>query len=175
MEEMAVQIFLVALVSGLILLGAEIFVPGGLLGALGGLALLLAVGVGFFAFPEYGPHVALAIVFLLGISIYLWIKIFPTTRLGLDMTSRTDLSASKSAGEEGQRLKGKSGRAVSDLRPSGFCMIDGQRVDVVTYGEMIEKGQSVRVADVKGNRIVVEAEQELAAANELAQTSADKV
>jgi membrane-bound serine protease (ClpP class) len=41
------------------------------------------------------------------------------------------------------------------LRPAGFATFDKKRVDVVTQGEMIAKGERVRVVDVKGNRIIV--------------------
>ncbi|MCE9592393.1 MAG: hypothetical protein K8S99_17955 [Planctomycetes bacterium] len=53
---------------------------------------------------------------------------------------------------------GSTGRAVSNLRPSGRAEIDGQTIDVVTPGAWIEPGTPVRVVEVQGNRIVVEAE-----------------
>lgn len=156
MEQMAVQIFTVALATGLILFGAEIFVPGGILGTIGALALLAAIISGFFAFPQHGPAVAIGIIFLAGVAIVLWVKLFPKSRVGQGMTVNSDLSTFKATQEGIDTLQGKTGVASSDLRPSGFCSIDGRRLDVVTSGEMIEKGQNVRVVEVKGNRIVVE-------------------
>ena len=41
------------------------------------------------------------------------------------------------------------------LRPAGFALIDGERVDVVSDGEPIEAGTAVEVVRVDGNRIVV--------------------
>jgi len=49
----------------------------------------------------------------------------------------------------------KEGTAASDLRPAGVAEIEGQRVDVVTQGEMIAEGDRVRVTEVEGNRVVV--------------------
>lgn len=54
-------------------------------------------------------------------------------------------------------LLDKEGTASSELRPAGVAEIEGQRVDVVTQGEMIAEGDRVRVAEVEGNRVVVEA------------------
>ena len=156
MDQIATQIFTVALLTGLILFGAEIFVPGGVLGTIGALALLTAMITGFFAFPQHGPAVAVGIVFLIGIAIALWIKLFPKTRIGRGMTVQTDLATFKATQEGSEALAGKTGVAASDLRPSGFCSIDGRRVDVVTSGEMIDKGKPVRVVSARGNRIVVE-------------------
>jgi membrane-bound serine protease (ClpP class) len=44
---------------------------------------------------------------------------------------------------------------LSLLRPAGFAEIDGERVDVVAEGEMIEAGVPVVVSRMEGNRIVV--------------------
>ncbi len=52
-------------------------------------------------------------------------------------------------------LLGKEGSTKSDLHPGGIAVIDGRRVDVVTEGGMIAKGQSIRVIEVEGNRVVV--------------------
>ena len=57
--------------------------------------------------------------------------------------------------EELAGYKGKTGKAITDLRPAGTAMIDDQRVDVVSRGEYIDKGASIRVLAVDGNRVVV--------------------
>jgi membrane-bound serine protease (ClpP class) len=49
------------------------------------------------------------------------------------------------------------GTAVTQLRPSGVATINGQRVDVVTEGGLIERGTPVKVVAVEGSRIVVRA------------------
>ena len=41
------------------------------------------------------------------------------------------------------------------LRPAGRALVDGDVVGVVTEGEMIDKGELVKVARVEGNRIIV--------------------
>lgn len=151
-----VELFIILLVSGLVLIGAEIFVPGGIVGGMGGLALLGAIMAGFSAFPAYGGYIAIAIIFLVGLAIYLWIKIFPHTRIGKKMTVSNDLATSKSADPTLVELAGKTGLSSSQLRPSGYAMIDGRRVDVVTRGEMIAKDTPVRVVKVEGSRVIVE-------------------
>ena len=158
--ELADQVFVITLIVGLILFGAEIFVPGGILGTLGAIALVAAIIAGFFAFPGYGGYVALGIIFLLGIAIVLWIKLFPKSRIGKQMTVTKDLGSASAAEDGLNDLLGKSGTTSSDLRPSGFAMFDGRRVDVVTEGEMIDKGVSIKVVEVEGNRVVVAEQRE---------------
>ncbi len=53
-------------------------------------------------------------------------------------------------------LRGRTGTAVSFLRPAGIASIDGRRVDVLTEGEFIPQGTPVRVVRVEGARVFVE-------------------
>ena len=92
---------------------------------------------------------------LVGLVLALWIKFFPGSRIGRKMTVAQDFSASTVATEGMSQLLNAEGEAVSDLRPAGFALIARRRVDVVTQGEMIRKGETVRVIQVEGNRIVV--------------------
>ena len=70
-----------------------------------------------------------------------------------------DLADSKSADPTLVALAGKRGQAVSPLRPAGYAMFDGRRIDVVTRGEMIAKDAPVRVVKVEGSRVIVEKSQ----------------
>lgn len=54
-------------------------------------------------------------------------------------------------------LAGKTGTTSTRLRPSGKAMFGDEVVAVVSDGAAIDPGQSVRVIQVHGNRIVVEA------------------
>lgn len=151
-----VGLFFVLLICGLLLIGIEVFVPGAILGTLGAVALLCAAVTGFLAFgTEAGAYIALSILILAGIVLALWIKFFPGSSIGKKMTVAHDLSLSKTTAGEMDQLQGKEGEALSDLRPAGFALFQGRRMDVVTQGEMIRKGEVVRVAQVEGNRIVV--------------------
>lgn len=151
----SIQAFAMLLAAGLMLLGAEVFVPGGILGLIGGLALVGAAVAGFYAFPGYGVPVALGIVALAGVVLSLWIKYFPRSPLGRKMTVERNLREAKATEDGLDALVGRTGEALSELRPGGFARIEGRRVDVVTQGGMIERGARIVVAEVHGNRVVV--------------------
>ncbi|WP_254510497.1 NfeD family protein [Anatilimnocola floriformis] len=51
---------------------------------------------------------------------------------------------------------GALGKTTTILRPSGRAIIDGQPVDVVSTGDVIATGKSIRVVEVGYQRIVVE-------------------
>ncbi len=152
---MATELFFILLGVGLLLIGAEIFIPGGILGVMGIASLLGAIVLGFVAFPGYGIWIALTIVVLTGIAIILWIKIFPKTSLGKHMTVSNDLSSSKASEAGIEDLLEKTGITTSKLRPAGFAEIGGERKDVITRGEMIGKGTKIKVIEIEANRIIV--------------------
>jgi membrane-bound serine protease (ClpP class) len=52
-------------------------------------------------------------------------------------------------------LVGKSGIARSDLRPTGIAEIAGQRYDVVSQGDFIDAGSSIKVIATENYRIIV--------------------
>jgi len=53
-------------------------------------------------------------------------------------------------------LVGQTGIAATDLHPGGWADFGERRVNVISYGAFIEKGTPIRIAEVHGNRIVVD-------------------
>ncbi|MEK7466850.1 MAG: NfeD family protein [Planctomycetota bacterium] len=50
---------------------------------------------------------------------------------------------------------GMEGTAATPLRPTGVALLNGQRMDVLTNGEPVDRGVQIRVVSVEGNRVVV--------------------
>lgn len=62
------------------------------------------------------------------------------------------------ADQSDRSLLGAEGEALSPLRPSGTALLRDERCDVIAAaGTMIERGTRIRVVDVSGNRVIVEA------------------
>jgi membrane-bound serine protease (ClpP class) len=152
--------------SGLVLLVLEVFViPGfGLAGALGIAALLGGLGLTLFgagASWEFILKAAGRVVFsvLLALVASLAVlRFLPHLPFGRRLILETGLPAGQgyaSVPEGDKSWLGKSGTALSPLRPAGIAEIEGERVDVVSDGELIEPGVSIVVTRVDGNRIVV--------------------
>lgn len=53
------------------------------------------------------------------------------------------------------RFLGAIGVCVTDLRPAGTITIEGEPVDVVTEGSFVKQGESVKVINVDGSRVLV--------------------
>lgn len=153
------------LAFGLILILVEIFIPS--MGLIGSAAAISIVIGGILAF-NYDPggvfigYIVTAVV-LIPLAIFTAFKILPKTSLGKAMmlTGTSFDGSDAMAAEKGlEELIGLAGETMTDLRPAGIVLFGDRRVDVVTQGEMIDKGIPVKVIKVEGNRVVVEVEED---------------
>lgn len=145
---MELWLVLLLYAAGLSLIIAEAFMPGVVMGIAGVALLGTAVVFGFRHHWALGTgQVALAL-FVGPASIVIGVR---------RLTLRSTLGGSGSFAQDYSVLAGKEGETSTELRPAGIVMIEGKKVDVVTAGEMVERGRRVRVVMVEGNRIVVRA------------------
>jgi membrane-bound serine protease (ClpP class) len=150
------QLFVILLVCGIMLLAIEVFVPGGVLGTLGTIALLGAIVIAFMAFgAKNGFLAAIGIVVLAAVLLVVWLNIFPKTGIGKKLTLSQDGKAFKSGSDKTRQLLHAEGITLTELHPSGLAEFDGQRVDVVTNGSYIARQRPVKVIAVRGNHITV--------------------
>ena len=145
---------------GVVLVIAELFVPSGfVLVVIGACCALVGVGLMFVHGSMETALMALLSLcvggpLLGGLVFYLW----PYSPMGrrLIRPAEEDVTIASMAGNaELESLRGKTGRAVSPLRPSGVAEFDGRRIDVITEGLMVEPGQWVKCVEVRANRVIV--------------------
>ena len=153
---------LVLLVAGIGFLIGEIFHPGfGLPGVLGLVCLGLDILISAQTLAQGLLMTAIAavivlVIFLIGASLISRGKL-PKKLVLSDENGSVEGFVS---GDGDGAAPGQTGRAVTVLRPAGIAEIGGKRLDVVTQGEFIPEGSSLRVEAVEGSRIVVAAAQE---------------
>lgn len=164
---------IVLFIVGVILIILEIFViPGfGITGISGivlvvfglGAALIGNVGFEFPAIDHLSRAIwTMAITLVLAIGLFISLARYIPSNKYLGRLVLSTRSGSK--GEPGikeiyssgnNELIDKTGEAITALRPSGIVLIDGKRVDVVTEGVFIDKGEQIKVVSINGSRIVV--------------------
>lgn len=151
---------------GVLLLLVEVFLlPGFTLAGVAGIVMLVAglgltlVGSGATAAAVISALGRVAISVLVALAGGLVaMRFLPKLPFGRRLILSTDMEAEEgfvSSPETDRQWLGRTGRAVSPLRPAGIAEIDGNRVDVVSDGVFIDAGAPVRVTRVDGNRIVV--------------------
>lgn len=150
------ELVITLLVVGVILLVLETILPGMIAGLIGLLCLIGGVSAAFVNFgPQVGFYVFAGVTAGVVGATLVWVKMFPGTRAARLLVSH------KTSGEmrnERPELLNQTGVAQTALRPAGMALINGQRVDVVTEGPMIERDTLVRVVAVEGMRVVVSPE-----------------
>jgi len=155
-EASSVGLVVALLVVGFAFLGAELFViPGfGVAGVVGGASVVIGVVFAWARFgPIWGMGLTLGSLAMLGLGIFVLFR----TRAGKHLLLETSLADAKAVPDDVRSLVGSFGVAVTPLRPAGSADILGDRKDVETDGEFIDKGTPVRVVGVRLGRVVVEA------------------
>lgn len=154
--ELLLPVALILVGLGLILVEVYL-VPGfNVVGILGFLLMLFAVGV---VFAEQG--VGWGIVALLataglagGTFYWLWTS-GAWDRFILETTLKADEERVTREAEYRSRYLGKVGVAITPLRPTGIAEIEGERIEVVTEGDFIAAGSEVRVVAMDRRRYFV--------------------
>lgn len=143
--------------AGIVLLIVEIFVPSfGILFAIG--TICLFSGIILAASNTSDAVLSLTIAFVLAIIVVVFAaKYLGKKGIWNKFILRDQFSSEKgyvSSSSKSQWL-GKTGVAVTTLRPAGTAIIDDERLDVVTSGEYIKAGRQVQVIKAEGSWIVV--------------------
>ncbi|MFC5542099.1 MAG: nodulation protein NfeD [Bacilli bacterium] len=148
---------IVLFIIGFALLIAELFVPGGILGLLGGAVMIISL---LFAGKSV-VYMAYSIIIALAIAIIGMVVLVKFFGKNLHLFSKLVLKDATTT-EEGYvsnvnriDLIGKEGITVTPLRPAGTVLIDEERIDVVSEGSYIDVHTKVKVVEVEGSRIVV--------------------
>ena len=76
------------------------------------------------------------------------------SKISLEEKESVEAGYSGSLGLE--EFVGKTGLALTTLRPAGTALIEGKRLDVITPGDFIEKDTQITIVSIDGNKIVVD-------------------
>ncbi len=143
---------------GLILLILELFLPGGIIGILGVLAVLTGLIMAGGSLTGILVAIAIAIVVTI-IGSYFFLRSFGYNGSLKKLVLFDSTSSEKGylSHKEREDLTGRIGVTATTLRPSGSLRLDDEFIDVVTEGSYIEKGTPVKIIKASGGRVVVRA------------------
>ena len=151
---------IICAVIGILLLVVELFMPGFGLPGIAGLVMLLASVI--FTWIEHGAYAGLgatiAVLALGGIAVTISLKSASSGKLSRSpLILKDSLTAEEGyqTSEDLSKYLGRTGETETVLRPAGIAVIDGERVNVVSRGEFIGKGDMVVVEKVEGVRVMV--------------------
>jgi len=139
---------------------AEVFFPSfGILSVLAAVSFVSSIFLAYTQVDMMTGHLFLvSSAIVVPVAVYYSLRVLPRTAMGrMLMLSGPNRDFVEGAAQEPglEGYEGKAGVALSDLRPSGVARIEGERVDVITRGEMLEQGAALVVVEVEANRVVV--------------------
>lgn len=152
---------------GILLLGIEIFILPGF--GVAGIAGIVSILVGFilafvpFSVPDFGDIFEISALLratarvmvsvLASLALFLVIlRFLPQVPIANRLVLETSLGETDWPTPPPQGAKGST---VTALVPGGKAEIGGMILDVVSEGEFIARGESIRVVAVEGSRVVV--------------------
>lgn len=149
------------LILGLALTIAEIFIPGfGVFGILGICSTIAGVIVRICDGLNITQALTLIMITVGAFALLVMFMVFSAQHgtLGRSGLFERKSSLAKDYNEtsrEYRKLKGKSGKAITNLNLAGKAKIKGKTYDVVSLNSFIEKGSHVKVVEIRDNSIIV--------------------
>ncbi len=147
--------------AALCLLVLEVFVVSlGVLSLAAAVLGIYGIVLGFGHSPEFGWSLVGTVVVLGPVSVWGAFKALPHFKFTRGFyLRRPDMTAQErhAAAPARKDLTGAVGETSSPLRPAGTARFGDEVLSVMTEGTAVPRGAKVRVVEVTGNRIVVEA------------------
>ncbi|WP_027963473.1 NfeD family protein [Halalkalibacillus halophilus] len=148
---------LILLLVGLVLIILEFFIPSGILGIIGGGAILGAILLSGADMGHMALSIGISLIMAIIIAFILFKKL--DTNKGifrhLVLSDQTTTELGYVTTVNRNELVGEEGTALTYLRPSGTAIFNDERLDVVSEGSFIDRNKPIKIVKVEGSRIVV--------------------
>lgn len=146
---------------GIAFLIVELFLPGfGVMGICGVLCLITVIVMQFITAQ---PLVATLVAVVLGLVLVTMVVVFMHSmkngllfRSPIVLKDKIEAEAAQPVSKSAEHLIGKTGTALTPLRPSGIALIDGERYSVETQATFVDKDSTITVMKVDGAKITVQ-------------------
>ncbi len=146
----------ILLAVGLLMIYLEFFLPGGVLGILGGIFVLTSM-------VWYGMNSdsAWATLFFVVMSLWLVTLLIRVTLLRIPKAKpgrsiySDDAQSGYYASKFDKKAEGKIGVVTSDLKPGGHVIIDGEHHLAISQSGYLKKGEKVQVIGGEGESLIV--------------------
>lgn len=142
---------------GILLLVAEVLVPGGVIGTVGAILMFIGCVIAFYQYGTGGGLLALMAGCVLAITaFYIEFRVLPHTKIGRRAFLTKEMTGVSAAfGAEARNLIGKSAEALTLLSPSGYVRVDGRRYEAFCQSGQAPLGAALEVIGADSFRLIV--------------------
>lgn len=150
-------LIIVMFAVGILLIAAEVIVPGAILGSIGGLLMIGGSVLAFFEFGTVGGFIALGVALILGaLALFIEFRILPKTKIGRRAFLTEEVRGVSAAfGKEALDLVGQPAEALTMLSPSGYVRIEGRRYEAFCQSGQAPAGAALEVIGADNFRLIV--------------------
>jgi membrane-bound ClpP family serine protease len=140
---MMVSIFVAATLA---LTFLELLLPGGVLGVLAAISLLIASWCGFDSYGFFGGMtVFFGTLIALAVLSFIEFKLLIKTSYGRKFFLSTSIDGHSNKAQAEDSIIGRKGIALTRLNPSGKILIDGKNYDAHSQDGFVENGHEIAV------------------------------
>lgn len=144
------------ILAALVLVFFEVILPGGILGLIAALCVILATwiagaefGAGAAVLTFVGSAVAIALL------VFIEFKLLARTSLGSAFFLKSSITGHSNQPPAAESVIGKEGITLTRLNPSGRVAIDGQSYEAYSQDGYIEADQPVRIASQDNFKLII--------------------
>jgi membrane-bound ClpP family serine protease len=143
---------------GILFIGVEVIVPGGILGSIGAVLMLGGCVASFMHYDVSGGLIAtLSALLIGGLALWLEFQILSKSRFGKRAFLTKEItSVAAAVGSEARELIGKSAEALTMLSPSGYVSVDGRRYEAFCQSGQAPAGADLKIIDADNFRLIVD-------------------
>lgn len=144
------------ILAALVLVFFEVILPGGVLGVLAALCVILATWI---AGAQSGVGAAvltfLAAAAAIALLVFIEFKVLARTSLGRGFFLKSTVTGHSNQAPAAASIVGKEGTALTRLNPSGKVAIDGQTYEAHSQDGYIDADTPVRVAAQDNFKLII--------------------
>ena len=144
------------LVAAFILVFFEVILPGGILGTIAALCVILA---SWFAGAEYGAGIGF-LTFVgsaaaIAILVYIEFKLLARTSIGSAFFLKSSVTGHSNIAPAEVSITGKKGTSLTRLNPGGKVAIDGRLYEAHSQDGYIEADQPIQVVAQDNFKLII--------------------
>lgn len=144
------------LLLGLLLIFLEFYLPGLIVGSIG----LIFVIVSVLLFANQSSSPVAIMIFTAGVIIAIWLLIkytlqrIPKVKSGFSIYLKGDQEGFRASHYDPSAI-GKTGVVISDLKPGGYILVEGKKMQAISQTGYIPQGSEVKVISGQEESVIV--------------------
>ena len=144
------------LVAAFILVFCEVIIPGGILGIMAALCVILA---SWFAGAEYGAGIGILIFVgssaAIAVVVFIEFKLLARTSIGSAFFLKSSVTGHSNIAPAEVSITGKKGTSLTRLNPGGKVAIDGRLYEAHSQDGYIEANQPIQVVAQDNFKLII--------------------